>query len=228
MNRPVRVGFDVPFEPFGLIDAGRATGMLVDLVRALLDRAHVAHEFVAMTLAETEGALFGGTVDALAFKGVTPERRHTMRFSAPLVVSGGATFTRIDDAPATTLAACAGRRVVTPRKGPLWSHIERNHPGIVLVDGESYEGSFDALANDRADVAALNLHAGIAIAQRLHPGRFRLPAEPYMPLEIGFAIAADGPADLLAAVDRALVAARADGTWQRIHDQWTGRPPAAA
>lgn len=218
--RIYRIGFDVPFEPFGLLDNGRPTGMLVELVRALLERAGLQHEFVTMPLAETEQALFSGRVDALAFKGITAPRLATMSFSAPLIVSGGATFTRHDLAPSTDLAVFAGKTLVTPRKGPLWSQIEKVHPAVRLIDGDGYEQSFAMLADGRADVAALNLHAGIAIAKRLFPGKFRFPEAPYTELPIGFAIAKNGSAELIDAVNDQLVIARSDGTWRRIHDRW--------
>jgi polar amino acid transport system substrate-binding protein len=220
--RTYRIGFDVPFEPFGLLENGRPTGMLVELVRHLLERPHVPHEFVTMPLAETERALFSGAVDALAFKGVTNERLSTMVFSDVLIVSGGALFTRQDRASAETLADCNGRRVVTPKKGPLWANIEKSFPALTLIDGDGYEGTFAKLASGEADVAALNLHAGTAIAQRLHPGRFTLPTKPYTELPIAFAIAPSGPVELLRAINTSLAAARADGEHARIHDQWLG------
>ncbi len=219
----MRIGFDVPFEPFGLLDEGKPSGMLIELIGMLLTRARIDHEFVSMALAETEGALFGGQVDALAFKGVTAERLQTMTFSDPLIVSGGAAFTRAtptDARPAAGLHAYAGMRLVTPRKGPLWAQVARDHPDITLVDGDSYEGTFAALIAGRADVAALNLHAGIAIANRLFPGRIHTPAAPYTPLPISFAIAKAGPVALVEAINRELAIARADRTWQRIHDRW--------
>lgn len=240
--RAYRIGFDVPFEPFGLLDQGRPTGMLVELVRMLLERAGIAHTFETMPLAETEGALFSGRVDALAFKGVTAPRLSTMTFSEPLIVSGGATFTRPELEPSTDLAVYAGKTIVTPRKGPLWAHIAANYPALRLVDGDSYEGSFTLLASGEADVAALNLHAGIAIARRLFPDQFRLPNAPYTALPIAFAIAkdADGtkgamdaqgsqrakpgekvrPAELIGAINTQLKASHENGSYQRIHDEW--------
>ena len=219
---PAKIGFDVPFEPFGLIDNGKPAGMLIELVGALLQRAGVRHEFVSMTLAETEGALFGGKVDALAFKGVTPERLKTMAFSETLIVSGGAIFTRAGVAASANLRDYDGQTVATPRKGPLWAQIEKQYPQLKLIDGDSYQGSFDAVLAGRADIAALNLHAGIAIAKRLYPGKFGLPAEPYVPLPIAFATARGKHAELISALNDALAGARRDGTWQRIHDKWLG------
>lgn len=215
-----RIGFDVPFEPFGCLDGDRPSGLLVELVGALLDRAGLAHSFVAMSLAETESALQSGAVDGLAYKGVIPERLDRMRFSSTLLVSGAALFARAGQPIGADLGAYHGRAVVTPRKGPLWSQIERDHPAIQRIDGDSYEGSFALLMAGQADAAALNLHAGIAIAQRLHPGRIALPAGPYAPLPIAFAIAKQGPDELLAAIDHALPLAHADGSYRRIHDRW--------
>jgi polar amino acid transport system substrate-binding protein len=220
MTRHYQIGYDVPFEPFGVLANGKPSGMLIELTGILLSRAGLAHEFVSMTLAETEGALFSGRVDALAFKGVTAERLQTMTFSDPLIVSGAATFTRIGTSPNSDLGAYAGKTLVTPKKGPMWANIERNHPSIALLDGESYEGSFNALIDGRAAVAALNLHAGSAIASRLFPGKVACPTAPYTPLTIAFAIAKNGPAELVDAINRELATARKDGTWQRIHDGW--------
>ena len=199
---PLSIGFDVPFEPFGLLIDGRPAGLLVELVSAVLTRAEHPHSFLTMPLAETEAALFSGRVDALAFKGVTPERNATMDFSAPLIVSGAALFTRLGTAIPTNPATLAGQRVVTPRKGPLWAALTRLEPPLVMVDGDSYEGSFDALRDGRADAAALNLHAGLAIAQRLHPGAFTLPAGSYTPLPIAFAVAKGRHTKLLADFDQ--------------------------
>ena len=223
MSRLYRIGYDVPFEPFGVLEQGKPSGMLIELTDHLLTCAGMAHEFQSMTLAETEGALFSGRVDALAFKGVTADRLKTMSFSDTLIVSGAATFTRAGALPQPDLGSYTGKTLVTPKKGPMWAQIERNHPTITLVDGDSYEGSFTALLDGRADVAALNLHAGMAIANRLFPDKVACSKTPYTPLAISFAIAPSGPAELVSAINRELAIAKSDGTWQRIHDRWMRR-----
>mgnify|MGYP000917589350 CR=1 FL=1 len=220
---PIRLGFDVPFEPFGLLNDGRPAGMLVELVGMLLQREGIAHEFVPMTLAATEGALASGKVDALAYKGVTPERRDRMAFSDTLIVSGGALFARRGTpAAAVTLGVREGQTIATPRKGPLWADIERRFPEVQLIDGESYEKTFDLLVSGAVELAALNQHAGIAIAERLHPGAIALPEAPYQPLPIAVATRIDAQADIIAAINRALPTLQADGTVQRITRRWLG------
>ena len=216
----LRIGFDVPFEPFGLLQDGEPTGMLVELVAAMCNEAGIAHAFVTMPLAETEPALMSGAVDALAFKGVTPERVPKMDFSDLLITTGAAIFTRIDTAHSNALEDFYGKTVVSPRKGPMWSYIEQQHPALHLVDGDDYENAFSMLADGRADLAALNFHAGCAIAKRLFPGQFALPGASYVPLPVALAMAKGRHPDLLTRLNLALATLRSDGRWQQIHDRW--------
>jgi ABC-type amino acid transport substrate-binding protein len=233
-SMPALIGFDVPFEPFGLLVNGRPTGMLTELVKALFDRARVPHLFLTMPLAETEPALLEGRVSALAFKGVIPERHAIMDFSSPLIISGAALFTLTDITNALEPNAeikphaMHGRRVVTPRKGPLWASLAREHPRIELIDGEGYEQSFAMLRDGRADAAALNLHAGIAIANRLHPGAFHLPSTPYAPLAIAFAVAKGKHPELVAAIDAHLPAFTAEGHYAELERAWLRPSPNSA
>lgn len=214
------IGFDVPFEPFGLLREGQPAGMLVELVAAMCNEAGIAHSFVTMPLAETEPSLMSGAVDALAFKGVTPERLPRMDFSDLLITTGAAIFTRIGTAHSDALEDFYGKTVVSPRKGPMWSFIERQHPALHLVDGDNYENAFAMLADGRADLAALNFHAGCAIAKRLFPGQFNLPVTSYVPLPVALAMAKGRHPDLLARLNLALATLRRDGRWQQIHDRW--------
>jgi ABC-type amino acid transport substrate-binding protein len=216
----LRIGFDVPFEPFGLLRDGEPAGMLVELVAAMCNEAGIAHSFVTMPLAETEPSLMSGAVDALAFKGVTPERLPTMDFSDLLITTGAAIFTRSDSAHSNALEDFYGKTVVSPRKGPMWSYIARQHPALQLIDGDNYENAFAMLADGRADLAALNFHAGCAIAKRLFPGQFTLPSASYVPLPVALAMAKGRHPDLLARLNLALAKLRSDGRWQQIHDRW--------
>ena len=216
----LRIGFDVPFEPFGLLREGQPAGMLVELVAAMCNEAGIAHSFVTMPLAETEPSLMSGAVDALAFKGVTPERLPRMDFSDLLITTGAAIFTRIGTAHSDALEDFYGKTVVSPRKGPMWSFIERQHPALHLIDGDNYENAFAMLADGRADLAALNFHAGCAIARRLFPGQFNLPVTSYVPLPVALAMAKGRHPDLLARLNLALATLRRDGRWQQIHDRW--------
>jgi hypothetical protein len=85
----LRIGHDAAFEPFAMVESGRATGLILDIVAEAMKRMKRDFAFAVLTLDEADSALADGKVDALAFKGDTAERRARMDFSAPIVVSGG-------------------------------------------------------------------------------------------------------------------------------------------
>ncbi len=218
----MRIGFDDPFAPFGFVEDGQPKGMLIELVGAVLERAGRSCEFVPLPLEESERALLERRVDALAWKGVSPERRKSMDFSAALVQSGGALFTRPGLAPSSDLEDYAGLTVVTPRGGPLYAQVESGFPQLKLRDGVSYEGSFDALRGGQADVAVLNLQVGLLLARKKYPGRFGLPAEPCIPVPLAFAVARSTSEELLRSFDAHLAALKAEGVADRICGKWLG------
>lgn len=219
----MRIGHDVPFEPFAVIEDGRSTGLIVDLVAEALRRAGIGHRFVPLALDASEGALADGTVDALAFKGVSPERRAKMDFSADIVQTGGALFARAGGAPGTALKDFSGKTVVTPRRGPLVAQLARLAPDIVVVPTTSYEESLDLVLAGKADAAALNFQAGLRLARTQYPGRFALPESPFVALPLAFAVARGRNGDLLARVGAELAGMRADGSFTAIEQRWLGR-----
>ncbi len=199
-----RIGFDHPFQPFAFLEGDKPRGTLIDLVAAVMARAGLAFEWAPMTLDQTEPALYSSAVDALAFKGVTPERASTMDFSATLLISGAALFRATGLRESDNPRDFPGLRAATPRRGPLAAQFARDYPAVDLVLVDSYESAFDALVKGEVQLAALNFQAGIQIARDLHPGRVGLPRAPYAPLPLAFAVAKGRHADLIERFNTAL------------------------
>jgi polar amino acid transport system substrate-binding protein len=219
-QQAVLIGHDAPFEPFGYIENGQSRGMLVEAVGEIFKRMGRSASFRGLALDAIEGALAAGSVDALAFKGVSPERRQHMDFSAPLLVTGGGAFARLGLAAATDLAAYNGMTVVTPERGPLAPDIRRRYPQIKLLSVASYDASLEAVLAGQADVAALNFHVGQRLINGKYPGRFSMPAAPYLEVPLAFAVAKGRNAELLADFERALAAHKADGSLDRLYARW--------
>lgn len=215
-----RIGFDVPFPPFAVVEGGEPRGMIVELVGAAAARAGIGVEWRPMRLEDTEPALQAGEVDALAFKGVTPERHASMDFSRPLVVSGAAVFRRPQLQPSDDPRSFAGLRAATSRKGPFAALLANDYPELRPVMVESHEQAFERMLADQADIAILNFHAGLSIAHSLYPGRLSLPRAPFAPLSVALAVAKGREAAALAAFNIALEATEADGSAARIVDRW--------
>jgi ABC-type amino acid transport substrate-binding protein len=219
----LRIGHDAAFEPFAMVENGRASGLILDVVAEAMKRAKLDYSFVVLTLDEADTALIDGKVAALAFKGDTPERRARMDFSAPIVISGGALFTRAGTPASKSLKDFAGKSVVTPRRGPLFAQIAKTAPDVKLVESTSYPESFEMVLAGKADAAALNLQAGIRMARAKHPGKFTLPSEPYISVPLSFAVAKGKNADLLKRFGEQLAAMKADGAFKAIEEKWLGR-----
>jgi len=184
-----RIGFDHPFQPFAYLDGAKPRGSLIDLVANVMARAGLPLEWAPMTLDQTEPALYCGAVDALAFKGITPERASTLDFSATLTISGAALFRAKNLRQSDDPNDFPGLRATTPRRGPLAAQFARDYPDIELVLVDSYENAFAMLVKGEVQLAALNFQAGIQIANDLHPGRVGLPGAPYAPLPLALAVA---------------------------------------
>lgn len=220
---PLRIGHDAPFEPFALVENGRSTGLVLDVVAEAMRRMGQAFAFVPLRLDESEAALAAGRVDALAAKGDTAERRARLDFLAPIVVTGGALFVRAGAPASSRLADFAGRTMVTPRRGPLFAQIAKTAPEVRLLEATSYEESLALVLAGKADAAALNFHVGIRMARAMHAGRFTLPSAPYVAVPLAFAVAKGRHADLLKRFDAALAAMKSDGALKTIEERWLAR-----
>jgi len=220
---PIRIGHDAPFEPFAMIENGRSTGLILEVVAEAMKRMKQEFAFVVLKLDDSDQALIDGKIDALAFKGDTPLRRQQFDFSAPIVISGGALFTRAGTPASKSLKDFAGKTVVTPRRGPLAAQIEKAAPDVKVLPSTSYEESLDWVLAGKADAAALNFQAGIRMARAKHPGKFTLPSEPYISVPLAFAVAKGRNADLMKRFDAALAAMKSDGAFKAIEERWLGR-----
>lgn len=219
----LRIGHDAAFEPFAMVENGRATGLILEIVAEAMKRMKRDFAFAVLTLDEADSALTDGKVDALAFKGDTPERRARMDFSAPIVVSGGALFARAGSPVSKSLEDFAGKTIVTPRRGPLFAQIAKAAPDVKLAESTSYAESFEMVIAGKADAAALNLQAGLRMARKSYPGAIALPSEPYIAVPLSFAVAKGRNAELLRSFDATLAAMKADGSFKAIEEKWLGR-----
>ncbi len=219
----LRIGHDAAFEPFAMVENGRATGLILEIVAEAMKRMKREFAFAVLTLDEADSALTDGKVDALAFKGDTPERRTRMDFSAPILVSGGALFARAGSPASKSLRDFAGKTIVTPRRGPLFAQIAKAAPDVKLAESTSYAESFEMVIAGKADAAALNLQAGLRMARKSYPGAFALPAEPYVAVPLSFAVAKGKNAALLKDFDSTLAAMKSDGSFKAIEEKWLGR-----
>ena len=217
------IGQEGTYPPFTFKDAqGNLTGFDVDIARALAAKLNLKPQFV---LTEWSGILAG--LQASKFDvvinqvGITPERQKNIAFSAPYAYSSPQIIVGKSGAASyATLEQLRGKRVGVG----LGSNFEaqlRAVPGIKVVTypgapeylADLAAGRLDAAYNDRLLVGYLIKSQNLPIKGAGVIGK---------PESVGVALKQTNPG-LRAALDRALLQIKADGTYARISRQWFGQ-----
>jgi polar amino acid transport system substrate-binding protein len=200
----VRMAHAESFPPYAELRDGKSQGMAVDIVRAAAAKAGMQIEFVVVPFEELQRTVEDGRADAIFPTGITPDRRRTLDFSAPLLSTGGSLYVRAPQEAPDELSALAGKTVATPRTGPLAGYIEKNAPQVKVLRTSSYEESLQLLVEGKADAAALNSHVGGAIADKLYPGKVNVARRMFLEVPLAVAVRKGTHAPLLERLNQAL------------------------
>jgi ABC-type amino acid transport substrate-binding protein len=224
-----------PFPPFSFTTAQVPEGVALSIVRESFARSGIDCDFKPFPQPGVGEAVFSGAVDGCACLGITEERRATWAFSAPYLWTGGALFaagsadvderggepsvtscTSLSSILAPSPKEFSGRIIATPASGPLLGHLRASFPEVEVLAVSDYESALRAVVEGLAEAAALNLHVGAQLAERLWPGRFRMPDRAYLPTALGVGFARGREGSWLAHFARGFEAVREDGTWMRV------------
>jgi len=218
VTAPVRIGYEADFAPLTFREDGDACGFVIEILTLIFARIGRTAEYIPVPLPDQEKALAAGTIDAIAFKAVIPERAAAYDFSAPITVSGAAWFAR--DGIITDGCPSPGSRIATPGAGPLLAQLRSRYPDFDYPAVGTYAEALDAVIDGAADCAALNFHVGRYLAERDHPGIFSLPEAPFQTLDLAMATAKDKDASMMRDFDRALAELGKDGTLRAVERRW--------
>jgi ABC-type amino acid transport substrate-binding protein len=138
------------------------------------------------------------------------------------LMSGGGLYVRAPSPTPESIAALAGKILVTPRAGPLADYIRKTAPAVNLVVTRDYEESLARLMSGQADAAALNISAGGRIAAKLYPEQVTLPRIMFYEQPFAVGVPKGQSAKALAQLNAGLAAIRTDGSWQQISNRWLG------
>ncbi|MFN4251940.1 transporter substrate-binding domain-containing protein [Deinococcus sp.] len=219
----LKIGMEGTYAPFTYRDAkGNLTGFDVDIARAVAARMGLKAEFV---LTEWSGILAGlqaNKYDVIVNQvGITAEREKTIGFSRPYAYSSPQIIVkRAGSFNPKTLADLKGKRVGVG----LGSNFEKSlrdagginvvtYPGAPEYLADLATGRLDAAYNDRLLVGYLIKSQNLPVRGAGVIGK---------PEAVGIAMKKSNTS-LKAAVDRALLQIKADGTYAKISRQWFGQ-----
>jgi PAS domain S-box-containing protein len=221
---PLRVGYELAAEPMSFARAdGRVTGFAVELFRAAAARAGVPLAESAAPWQETLQRFRAGEIDALASVARTAERERFIAFTVPTLALHGAIFVRKGDRPIRSLAELAARRFAVQPES--YSHHFLRARGwdrqLELVD--DFHAAFQALEDGRCDAVIATRIVGVHVIRK---GTLRNIAVSDLALEdYGFRLhigVQPGAARRLAQLNEGLALVRADGTYDRLYEEWIG------
>ena len=197
-----------------------ATGFSVDLAREIAGRMGRTLTVTFAQFADLFPMLDAGTADiAMSAISITPERRREVDFSAPYFDSGQSLLVRTDSGIAGT--ADLKGKAVGALAGSTNQKTAEAIPGVGrVVTFADKEPMFDALIAGKLDAVVCDtpfalynarLTGQTEVAQTLTTGD-----------QYGIALK-KGDTELRAAVDDALAAIRADGTYDRLYAEYFGQ-----
>lgn len=212
------------FPPFNFVDAsGRLTGFNVDLARAICTELGVPCTIQARPFDDLAPSLVEQRADAaIAGITVTADARTMLGFTEPYLPLPARFVVRKALPLAISAEALAGRRVAVAAQSAHLAYLEAYFPGATLRTYASADAARSALRTGQADVAfgdAVQLAFWLQGTTAGDCCEFAGGAyfdERFFGL--GLSVAANaGATDLIAAMDWALEAAFADGTFAALY-----------
>lgn len=228
-TRTLVVGTDPTYAPFEFQnEKGEIVGFDVDIVAAAARKAGLAVKFVSTPWEGAINALTQGDRDLLVSAiTITDERRQTLDFSAPyfeakqlIAVPENSTVAKLDDLKKSRIGvqtSTTGEAAVVKLLGKTSPNIKR-FESTPLALAELAAGGVDAVVADNGVVSHYLANNPAAKFKAISDAGFA-------PEFYGLAFK-KGQSELVAKFDQGLAGIKADGTYQKIHEQYFNKPAA--
>lgn len=217
------VGTDPTYAPFEFQnEKGEIVGFDMDVMRAAAEKAGIQIQFVSTPWEGAFNALAQGDRDALiSAVTITDERKQTLDFSEPyfeahqlIAVPQKSAVAKLDDLKKKKVGvqtSTTGEEVVVKLQGKTSDLIKR-FESVPLALSELAAGGLDAVVADNGVIEHYVANNPNAKFKAVNDTSFA-------PEMYGIAVR-KGNTELLQKINTGLAAIKADGTYQKIHDQY--------
>ena len=217
---PIKLAYVDPFPPFAYSSSGQSEGFGIEILDAVLKEVDIKPVYIPKGLDVIKRALQSGEADGIAVYAITPERQKIYDYSDAVIQTGAGLFVAVSHSPDFDLEDCAGKKVCTPKEGPLTNLIKMSFPDVNLETVSDYPAALEAVAQGKADGAALNFHVGARLARELFPGQFKMPEKMFFFFFLAVAVLKGKRGDVLKQINKGLKRLKDKGTLQMINDKW--------
>ncbi len=217
----LRIGTEGTYAPFTFHDAsGALVGFDVEIGQAIAEHIGVAPEFVE---GPWDGLIAG--IDANRYDvvinqvGINPERQAKYDFSEPYIASKAALIVKDDNTDITSFEGLSGKKsaqTLTSNFGKLAESY-----GAELVGTDGFDQSIALVIQGRAD-ATINDSLSFYDFKTQQPDAPVKVVATAADADFSGVILAKGKPELLAAINEALEAIKADGTYAEISNKYFG------
>lgn len=218
----IRFASSATYPPFESLDANnQIVGFDMDLAKALCKQMQAECTFTNHAFDSLIPALKFRKYDAvISGMDITPERSKQVTFTNPyyansaLVIAKKGQYTSFDQ--------LKGKRIGMENGTTHQKYLQEKHPEVTTVAYDSYQTAIIDLKNGRldgvfGDTAVVN--EWLKTNPQLGPATEKVTDPQYFGTGLGIAVRPDNTA-LLEKLNNALAAIKADGTYQKINDQW--------
>ncbi|KAB2336710.1 amino acid ABC transporter substrate-binding protein [Cytobacillus depressus] len=220
-SKVLKVGFEGTYPPFNFIDDKQNyIGFDVDVSNELAKRLGVEAEFIATKWDSLIGGVKADKFDIIiAQMTVTDERKKSVDFTDPYVVTGSVLVTREGTNDITKLEDIKGKNVGVGG-GTTFEEVAKSVDGANVKLYKSVGDYIQDLQNKRLDVIINDqLLMGYNIKENKLP--IKITSEILNKDEIGMAIKKDNE-DFVKKINETLAAMKEDGTYDEIYKKWFG------
>jgi cystine transport system substrate-binding protein len=217
----LRIGTEGTYAPFTFHDAsGALVGFDVEIGQAVAKELGVKAEFVEGKWDGLIAGLASDRYDAVINQvGITEERKARFDFSKPYIVSKAVLIVKTDNDAIKGFADLKGLRAAQSLTSNYGKIAEA--AGASLVGTEGFDQSIQLVLTGRAD-ATINDNLSFLDFKKQKPDApVKIVATQDEAAASGIIVQKDNP-ELVAAIDEALDAIRADGTYKAISDKYFG------
>jgi polar amino acid transport system substrate-binding protein len=211
---------DATFFPFEYVDTdtGKIVGFDIDLMRAIADKAGIEVEFKGIEWDALLAGLANGSVDAaISSITITEARQQQMLFSDPYHSAGQIIVVNSSNNTITGTANLNGKTVGV-QSGTTGDDVVSDMSGVNKQSYDDISVAFNALLINQIDAIVVDtpVAAGYLAA---NPGQLKTVGEMLSAEEYGIAMPKGNEA-LMAKINTALAQIIADGTLDRIKQEW--------
>src|SRR5690606_10854414 len=221
----LRVGLEGTYPPFNFVDENnRMAGFDVDISNEIARRLGVRAEFVGTLWASLISGLQTDMFDVIiAQMTITEERKQSVDFTNPHVITGAVLVSRANDNRFSKLEDIAGHRVGVGI-GTTFEEVARSVPGADVRTYDSFQEYAQELLTGRLDVI-INDQLSVAYAIKEQGLPLKITSDIVNEDVIGIAVK-KGNEDFVELLNQILADMIADGTYREIFQKWFDAEPA--